>query len=67
MSTPSKESASTAFTVQSRFMQRRTVPAERDPELGRLAAFAGVARYPVRVKCASLSWHAMKSALHAEP
>ena len=45
----------------------KTVPAARDPELGRLAAFAGVARYPVRVKCASLSWHAMKSALHAEP
>ena len=44
----------------------KTVPAERDPELGRLAAFAGVARYPVRVKCASLSWHAMRSALHAE-
>ena len=45
----------------------KVVPAERDPELGRLAAFAGVSRYPVRVKCASLSWHAMKSALHAEP
>jgi nitrogen fixation NifU-like protein len=43
------------------------VPADRDPELGRLAAFAGVSRYPVRVKCASLSWHAMRSALHAEP
>lgn len=44
----------------------KVVPAERDPELGRLAAFAGVSRYPVRVKCASLSWHAMRSALHAE-
>ena len=45
----------------------KAVPEARDPGLGRLAAFAGVARYPVRVKCASLSWHAMKSALHAEP
>ena len=45
----------------------KAIPADRDPQLGRLAAFAGVSRYPVRVKCASLSWHAMRSALHAEP
>lgn len=32
--------------------------------LGKLAAFGGVAEFPVRVKCATLSWHAMKSALH---
>lgn len=31
--------------------------------LGRLRAFAGVARYPTRVKCASLAWHALRSAL----
>jgi nitrogen fixation NifU-like protein len=32
-------------------------------ELGKLAAFAGVAEFPVRVKCATLAWHAMNSAL----
>lgn len=32
--------------------------------LGRLAAFGGVSRFPARVKCASLSWHAMRAALH---
>lgn len=31
--------------------------------LGSLAAFGGVARFPTRVKCASMAWHAMKSAL----
>ncbi len=31
--------------------------------LGRLAAFGGVARFPVRVKCASLAWHALHAAL----
>src|SRR5829696_8030166 len=31
--------------------------------LGKLAAFAGVARFPVRVKCASLAWHTLRSAL----
>jgi nitrogen fixation NifU-like protein len=33
----------------------------------RLGAFSGVARFPVRVKCASLSWHALRSALREEP
>lgn len=28
-----------------------------------MAAFAGVARFPMRVKCASLAWHALHSAL----
>ncbi len=32
-------------------------------ELGKLKAFSGVARFPLRVKCATLAWHAMKSAL----
>lgn len=33
-------------------------------ELGKLAAFSGVAEYPVRVKCATLPWHTMHGALH---
>ena len=38
--------------------------AESDQKsLGSLRAFAGVARFPLRVKCASLAWHAMRSAL----
>lgn len=28
-----------------------------------LAAFAGVARFPLRVKCATMAWHALRSAL----
>ncbi len=31
--------------------------------LGSLAAFSGVSQFPVRVKCASLSWHALVAAL----
>ena len=30
-----------------------------------IAVFSGVAKFPVRVKCASLPWHAMRAALHA--
>jgi nitrogen fixation NifU-like protein len=31
--------------------------------MGKLAVFSGVSEYPVRVKCASLCWHALKAAL----
>ena len=31
--------------------------------LGKLAAFGGVSEFPARVKCATLSWHALKAAL----
>ena len=37
--------------------------AEVAPELGKLAVFQGVHEFPMRVKCASLAWHTMKSAL----
>ncbi|MBY0399894.1 SUF system NifU family Fe-S cluster assembly protein [Myxococcota bacterium] len=33
--------------------------------LGKLAVFSGVREYPVRVKCATLAWHALKAALEA--
>jgi nitrogen fixation NifU-like protein len=31
--------------------------------LGKLEVFSGVCRYPARVKCATLAWHTVKSAL----
>jgi nitrogen fixation NifU-like protein len=35
--------------------------------LGKLAALSGVREYPARVKCASLCWHTLASALEASP
>jgi nitrogen fixation NifU-like protein len=32
-------------------------------ELGQLRALGGVSKFPMRVKCASLAWHALKSAM----
>lgn len=32
-------------------------------ELGKLAVFAGVKDYPMRVKCATLAWHTLAAAL----
>lgn len=37
-----------------------------DPALGQLAAFSGVSRFPLRVKCASLAWHALRAALRGD-
>ena len=34
--------------------------------VGKLAVFAGVHKFPARVKCAILSWHAVMSALKGE-
>lgn len=34
--------------------------------LGKLTIFSGVREYPVRVKCATLSWHTMRAALEGE-
>jgi nitrogen fixation NifU-like protein len=34
--------------------------------VGKLAVFAGVHKYPARVKCAILSWHALIAALKGE-
>ncbi|MBT5415731.1 MAG: SUF system NifU family Fe-S cluster assembly protein [Rhodospirillaceae bacterium] len=46
----------------------RLVTGEEEPsddvlEVDRLGAFAGVRDYPMRVKCATLSWHTMNAAL----
>lgn len=40
--------------------RQSTVPA---PELGKLAVFSGVSKYPARVKCATLAWHTLHAAL----
>ncbi len=34
--------------------------------MGKLAVLAGVREYPMRVKCATLAWHALKAALEGE-
>ncbi|HVC01710.1 MAG TPA: SUF system NifU family Fe-S cluster assembly protein [Steroidobacteraceae bacterium] len=39
--------------------------AEVDESLGKLAALSGVREFPARVKCASLCWHTLASALKA--
>ena len=54
-----------AEALFNRFLGMITGSAEHEkPEsLGKLAVFSGVSEFPIKVKCASLSWHAMKAAL----
>lgn len=43
------------------------VRGESEPDwdaLDKLAVFGGVAEFPMRVKCATLAWHTLSSAIH---
>ena len=58
-----------ASTFFEEFHAMVTAPANVDVNadgLGKLAVLSGVREYPMRVKCASLAWHTMKAAMHAE-
>ncbi|VVC74740.1 Zinc-dependent sulfurtransferase SufU [Aquicella siphonis] len=49
------------------FHQLVTEGGEPRGNVGKLAAFSGVAEFPVRVKCATLAWHTLKAALANDP
>ena len=42
-----------------------TLPESEQGSLGPLRALGGVSRFPLRVKCASLAWHALHAALES--
>jgi nitrogen fixation NifU-like protein len=49
-----------------RFQKMVTSPPDVTAEnLGKLTALAGVRQFPVRVKCATLAWHTLRSGLDA--
>ena len=53
-------------TLFDRFHDLVTSDPLREPEagdLGKLAVFAGVREFPMRVKCATLAWHTMNAAI----
>lgn len=53
-------------TLIEKFLQMVKEPhsdVSKDPSMGKLAAFSGVWKFPSRVKCAVLSWHAMREIL----
>jgi nitrogen fixation NifU-like protein len=54
-----------ALQLFDRVHQLLTNDAAPSDELGKLAALSGVREFPARVKCASLCWHTLASALKA--
>ena len=57
-----------AAALQQRFRAVLTGEAEaEEANLGKLISLAGVRRYPSRIKCALLGWHALMHALTDEP
>lgn len=39
---------------------------DKNADLGKLAVFSGVAEFPVRVKCVTLAWHTLRSAVRGK-
>jgi nitrogen fixation protein NifU and related proteins len=52
-----------ALEMLEKFHELLTTDSPVRQELGKLVVFCGVRDYPARVKCATLAWHTLKSAL----
>jgi nitrogen fixation protein NifU and related proteins len=52
-----------AFKLLDKFHDLLTTDTPVTKDLGKLVVFCGVRDYPARVKCATLAWHTLKSAL----
>jgi nitrogen fixation NifU-like protein len=57
------KSRAEAVQLMERFHDLLTTEKPRKPDLGKLEVFSGVREFPARVKCATLAWHTLKSAL----
>jgi nitrogen fixation NifU-like protein len=53
-----------ALHLLDRFHELLTTDTPISNDLGKLVVFCGVRDYPARVKCATLAWHTLKSALN---
>jgi nitrogen fixation protein NifU and related proteins len=52
-----------AVQMMERFHDLLTTEKPAGASLGKLEVFSGVREFPARVKCATLAWHTLKSAL----
>jgi nitrogen fixation protein NifU and related proteins len=60
------KSASEAEAMFEKFHGLVTGQAASEESLGKLAVFSGVSEFPLRVKCATLAWHALRAALEGK-
>jgi nitrogen fixation NifU-like protein len=56
-----------ALRILDKFHELLTTDTAVTKDLGKLVVFCGVRDYPARVKCATLAWHTLKSALNNSP
>ncbi|HEY9661894.1 MAG TPA: SUF system NifU family Fe-S cluster assembly protein, partial [Allocoleopsis sp.] len=56
-----------AMEMVQKFQAMMRGEAEFPQELRKLNVMQGVAQFPVRIKCANLSWHTLKAALELQP
>jgi len=61
------EEARAMFSGFQGLVTGKSTPQASKDILGKLILFAGVSEFPVRVKCASLSWHTLNAALEDSP
>jgi nitrogen fixation NifU-like protein len=54
-----------ALKLLDTFHELLTTDSAVSKDLGKLVVFCGVRDYPARVKCATLAWHTLKSALNS--
>jgi nitrogen fixation NifU-like protein len=59
------KSVSTALEMVQRFQRMMKGEDEFPKEQRKLNVMAGVAQFPVRIKCANLTWHTLKAALES--
>jgi nitrogen fixation NifU-like protein len=57
------EQAEALFT---QFHDLVTGHGEAGQDMGKLAVFAGVSEFPLRVKCATLAWHTLRAAIRGD-
>ncbi len=60
------KSVAEAEKTFAQYQQMVTTGPANEEAMGKLAAFAGVRHFPMRVKCAILPWHAMMAGLNGE-
>jgi nitrogen fixation NifU-like protein len=63
----SREEVDRLFTQFHELVTGKLKPTPQEArKMGEIAAFSGVSRFPVRVKCASMPWHTLQAALRDE-
>jgi nitrogen fixation NifU-like protein len=60
------EEVEAMFQVFHQLVTEGAAPGQDPEALGKLAVFGGVHEFPTRVKCASLAWHTLRSALQGQ-